>query len=183
MDFSVGDEVVFGESGATTVRAITTREVAGRTWTRVVLGFPFDSAEPDTIVEPLVDHQSLAPLSQVLGTGGVPAVLAVLRSPVPEQEPRNWGTVWETYYTKLGGITADAGRDEMPAVLDARQVAEVVRNLTAKRHRQELDASDTQLLDQARTVLVSEVALGAGIDRRQAEAAIDEALTAHGPES
>jgi hypothetical protein len=34
MEYTVGEAVVFGHYGATTVRAITTHEAAGRTWTR-----------------------------------------------------------------------------------------------------------------------------------------------------
>lgn len=191
--YEVGQAVVFGTSGATTIRAIKTRDDAGRTWTRVTLGFPFDSADPDTILEPLADHDCLAPLSRVLGSGGVPAVLEVLAGPVPDREPRVWGvvmadgevapTVHDTYLTMIGGITADADLDGMPAVLDARLVAEVVRNLTARRYREPLDAGYSQLLDQALLVLVSEVALGAGIGRAQAEATIDEALSVHRPAS
>ncbi|TMQ91635.1 hypothetical protein ETD83_29955 [Actinomadura soli] len=175
MKYSVGDAVVFGTDGATVVRAITTGESAGRSWTKVTLGFPFDSPAPD-IVEPRTDHGCLAPLSEVLGPGGVPAVLAILAGPVPDSEPTTWGSVRDTYLTMIGGITPDAYLDDMPAVLDACQVAEVVRNLTARQHRQESARWETQTLDEARTVLVSEVALGAGIDRIQAEAAIDEAL-------
>ncbi|MBC6462067.1 hypothetical protein [Actinomadura sp. HBU206391] len=183
MKYTVGEAVVFGTEGATIVRAVTTTEAAGKTWTKVTLGFPFDSADPDIVSNPLADHDCLAPLSEVLGPGGVPAVLAVLASPAPDREPTTWGSVRDTYWTMIGGITADAYLDEMPAVLVARQVAEVVRNLTARQYRREPDLWESQLLEKARTVLVSEVALGAGIDRIEAEAAIDEALAVHRPES
>ncbi|MEE6258062.1 hypothetical protein [Plantactinospora sonchi] len=181
MRYEVGQAVVCGLEGATTVRAITTKEVAGKTWTNIVLGYPFDAAEPETITQPLIDNDSLAPLSEVLGPGGVPAVLAVLAAPVPDEEPTTWGSVFDTYLTMIGGITADAGLDGAPAVLDARQVAQVLRNLTVRSQREPLDAGMTQVFGWARAILVSEVALGAGLDRRQAEAAIDEALSVHRP--
>jgi CarD family transcriptional regulator len=182
MKYTVGAAVVYGEYGATTVREITTTVAAGKAWTKLVLGFPFDSADPDEVVRTLLDHQCLAPLSEVLGSGGVPAVLAVLAAgPVPDREPDTWGA--NTYVTMIGGITTDAYLDDMPAVLDACQVAEVVRNLTVRQYREPLGVRDAQLLDTARRVLVSEVALGAGVDRTQAETAIDEALATHRPPS
>lgn len=181
MEYEVGQAVVCGEDGATIVRAITTKEVAGKTWTSLVLGYPFDSDEPEMIATPLIDNDSLAPLSEVLGRGGVPAVLEVLAAPVPDEEPTTWGSVFETYLTMIGGITADAGRDGMPAVLEARQVAQVLRNLTVRSQREPLDRGMSQLFERARVILVSEVALGAGLSRQEAEAAIDEALSVHRP--
>lgn len=181
MSYEIGQAVVCGLQGATTVRAITTTEAAGRTWTKLVLGFPFDSDEPETTVTPLIDNDSLAPLSEVLGPGGVPAVLEVLAAPVPDEEPTTWGSVFDTYLTMIGGITADAGLDGAPAVLDARQVAQVLRNLTVRSQREPLDRGMTQVFGWARPILVSEVALGAGLSRQEAEAAIDEALSVHRP--
>jgi CarD family transcriptional regulator len=178
MEFTVGEAVVFGDSGATIVRDITVQTNGDRTWTKLVLGFPFDSADPD-LVTPLIDSGYVAPLSEVLGPGGVPAVLEVLAGQVPDRDPDTWGA--DTYVTMIGGITAEAYLDDMPAVLDARQVAEVVRNLTARQYRQELSVGESQVLGNARLVLVSEIALGAGMTRSQAETAIDEALAGHRP--
>ncbi|KAB2350299.1 hypothetical protein [Actinomadura rudentiformis] len=189
MKYAAGDAVVFGTCGATIVRAITRTESAGKTWTRVVLGFPFDSADPDEILEILYDHDCLGLLSEALGSGGVPGVLAVLASPLPDREPTSWGSVRETYATMIGEITADAYIEQMPAVLSAREVAMVVRNLTARQngtarqYTREIEHWEAPMLNTARAVLVSEIALGAGIDRAQAEAAIDEALAVHRPPS
>ncbi|MEV4704607.1 hypothetical protein [Actinoplanes sp. NPDC049316] len=174
MEYTVGEAVVFGTDGATRVRGIVTHEAAGKTWTRLELGYPFDAEEPE-ISRVQANHGCLAPLDQVLGRGGVPAVLEELSGPVPDEDPTTWGTVWETYWTMIGGITADAGYDEMPAVLEARQVARTVRNLTARGPG--LDPQLARLLVTARQVLISEIALGAGMTRQEAEAAIDEALS------
>ena len=175
MDYTVGQAVVFGTDGATRVRDIVAHEAAGRTWIRLELGYPFDADEP-TICRVLADHDCLASLDEVLGSGGVPAVLEELAGPVPQEDPTQWGSVYDTYLTMIGGITADAGYDEMPAVLEARQVARAVRNLTARGPG--LEPALAKVLEQGREVLISEVALGAGLTRQQAEAAIDEALAA-----
>lgn len=181
MDWSVGDKVVFGTDGALIVRAVksvvrevtissVSRETRPKTFTDVILGFPFDS---DRTILTMADHWCLHPLSWVLGSGGVPAVLAELAGPVPEQEPR------EEYHTMIGIITSHDDEDEVPPLLDARAVAQVVRNLTARQARQGLDERDSKLLAQARTILVSEVGVAADLDQAQAEAAIDEALAVH----
>ena len=175
MAYTVGQAVVLGTDGATRVRGIVTQEAAGKTWTKLELGFPFDAQEPK-ISEVLVDNDSLAPLDEVLGRGGVPAVLEELAGPVPAEDLTHWGSVFDTYWTMIGGITADAGYDEMPAVLNALDVARAVRNLTARGPGLEPALAET--LEKGREVLISEVALGAGMTRQEAEAAIDEALAA-----
>lgn len=190
MEYSVGDAVVFSTYGAMIVREVETkvresrktemsRETELKTFITLTLRSPFD---PHRTTKVLSDHDCLAPLSWVLQPGGVPGVLAELAGPVPDPEFRTWGdSGLSTYSTMIGEISVDDERDGTPALLNACQVAQVVRNLTVRQYRHELGVRESELLDTARTVLTSEAALGAGIDRAQAEAAIEEALAVHRP--
>jgi len=169
---AVGDPVFFAGAGATVVSSLATLTLGGTTQEYAELRLPYGEEPPSLTVQ--VPVEQLVPLSALLGTGGVAAVLAVLAEPGPHEEPATWEERYAFYAARLG-IPPDADADPPPAP-EGRATAELVRNLSYHAARRGLSAGEHRLLQTARTVLVSEVALGTGVDVARATAFVDDAL-------
>lgn len=156
--FRVGDRVVYPMHGAGTIEGIEQKEVLGKTHRYYVLNLPIS----DMKVMIPVDNSEEIGLRDVIDPEEVEQVLDVLR-----QECTPMSTNWNRRY-----------RNNLEKIKtgDIFEVAEVVRNLTARDREKPLSSGERKMLDSAREILLSELILATDWDREQAIQIIDEIL-------
>ena len=144
--FNIGDKVVYPMHGAGTIEAIETREVLGKVKQYYVLRMPIG----DMKVMIPVSSVAEAGLRQVIDSDTVQQVLDVLRKK-RVSSTANWNRRYRAHLEKLktGDIFA---------------IAEVVRNLTCRDKEKGLSTCERKMLDTARQILVSELALASDME-------------------
>lgn len=147
--FHVGDKVVYPLHGAGVIEAIEEREVLGKRNRYYVMRLP---ARSMTVLIP-TDAARQAGLRPVAARDVVDRVVTLLRGPIPEPTT-NWNQRYRDNAEKLRSG-------------DIVEVAEVVRDLSAREREKGLSTGERRMLDSARQILVSELALA--MDRSEDE--------------
>lgn len=162
--FTVGESLVYPTQGLATVEAIENKEIMGAPAQFYVLRMinrnmsvmvPTDNAEKIGLRTIILPHE-------------VDKVLDVLASEPVEHKSSYWHHRYNDNYQKLksGCIY---------------QTAEVIRDLNSLRERKKLAVKETRMIDNAKQLLVNEIAYARGIDVDKAQALIDDSLT-HEPQ-
>lgn len=148
--FGVGDRVVYPMHGAGVIEGVEEREVLGTRQEYYVVRFP------------LGDMQVMVPVKSVREVGLRPVVEEAELERVEEILRRgedvivaNWNQRYRTHLQKM-----KSGRID--------EVAEVVRNLFLRERQKGLSTGERRMLDNARQILVSEVAMVKGMVEEQA---------------
>ncbi|MDA8065814.1 MAG: CarD family transcriptional regulator [Thermaerobacter sp.] len=148
--FGVGDRVVYPMHGAGVIEGVEEREVLGMRQQYYVVRFP------------LGDMQVMVPVKSVREVGLRPVVEEAELERVEEILRRgedvivaNWNQRYRTHLQKM-----KSGRID--------EVAEVVRNLFLRERQKGLSTGERRMLDNARQILVSEVAMVKGMVEEQA---------------
>jgi len=144
--FNVGDKVVYPMHGAGIIEAIETKEILGKVKQYYVLQMPIGDMKVMIPVSSVGD----AGLRQVIDTETVQQVLDVLRKK-RVASTANWNRRYRAHLEKIktGDIFA---------------IAEVVRNLTCRDKEKGLSTCERKMLDTAKQILVSELALAKDLD-------------------
>lgn len=158
MAFKVGDTVVYPHHGAAQIDAIETRTIKGKSMEYLVLRVN----QGDLVVRVPSENVDLVGVRDVVGKEGLEKVFDVLRQPHAE-EPTNWSRRYKANSEKL-----TSG--------DVIRVAEVVRDLSRRDAERGLSAGEKRMLSNARTILISELALAEQTNEDKAEALLDEVL-------
>ncbi|MDD4657430.1 MAG: CarD family transcriptional regulator [Eubacteriales bacterium] len=145
--FKVGDKVVYPMHGAGIIEAIETKEILGKVKQYYVLRMPIGDMKVMIPVSTVGD----AGLRQVIDTEAVQQVLDVLRKK-RVASTANWNRRYRAHLEKL-------------KTGDVFAIAEVVRNLTCRDKEKGLSTCERKMLDTARQILVSELALAKDIDQ------------------
>jgi len=156
--FRVGDRVVYPMHGAGTIEGIEEREVLGRTQRYYVLRLPISNMK---VMIP-VDNTDEIGLRDVIDASEVEKVLCTLKQECTAMSP-NWN---RRYRNNLEKIKSG----------DIYEVADVVRNLSAREREKGLSTGERKMLDSAREILISELILAVGWAREEALRALEEAL-------
>ncbi|MDA8144802.1 MAG: CarD family transcriptional regulator [Thermaerobacter sp.] len=148
--FGVGDRVVYPMHGAGVIEGVEEREVLGMRQQYYVVRFP------------LGDMQVMVPVKSIREVGLRPVVEEAELERVEEILRRgedvivaNWNQRYRTHLQKM-----KSGRID--------EVAEVVRNLFLRERQKGLSTGERRMLDNARQILVSEVAMVKGMVEEQA---------------
>ena len=163
MTFKVGDKVVYPHHGAATIEKKERVEAFGEKRDYLILKLAYGEL---TLKVPAEKAEDIG-LRDIINDEEVEEVFAVLRKK-EARTPSNWSRRYKNHVEKL-----KSG--------DIYQVAEVVRNLSLREKDKGLSAGEKRMLGQARQILVSELTFAIGVDRDQAEVALDEVLAGGTP--
>lgn len=148
--FNVGDRVVYPMHGAGIIEAIEEREVLGEKQQYYIMRIANGDMK---VMVPIKSDREIG-LRQVIGLEAAGDVLAILQGETSKMSA-NWN---KRYRANLEKIRSG----------DVFEVAEVVRNLTLRDHEKGLSTGERKMLENARQILLSELALA---DQKAAEEA------------
>jgi CarD family transcriptional regulator len=139
--FDVGDKVVYPMHGAGVIEGIEEKEILGQRKKYFVMRMPIGDMKVMVPMEN-VDHIGLR---QVVGDDAVNRVMTILGERDTELQ-----TNWNQRYR--------ANMDKMKSG-DIYELADVVRNLMIRDRSKGLSTGERKMLDQAKQILISELAL------------------------
>lgn len=159
MSFEVGQTVIYPHHGAATICEINPRMIKGVE--RMYL--KLNVHQSDLTIELPADNVERVGVRDVIDTAATDAVLDLLGRPT-EDEPVNWSRRYKANGEKMGSGNVNS-------------VAEVVRDLWHRDKERGVSAGEKRMLQKARQILTSEVALAQGCSDESASEAIDKALS------
>ena len=144
--FGIGDKIVYPMHGAGIIEAIEKRDIMGQSREYYVLHMPIGdmqvlvpvSAVPEAGLRPIVSREVVQEVFRMLSEDA-------------SDEQSNWNRRYRENMQKL-----KSG--------DILEMAEVVRNMTRRDQRRGLSTTEKKMLDNARRLLVSELALVEEVD-------------------
>ncbi len=157
--FKVGDRVVYPMHGAGTIEGVEEKEILGTTQRYYVLKLPIG----DMKVMIPVDNTEQIGLRDVIEPAEVDDVVLVLKQECTEMSS-NWN---RRYRSNLEKIKTG----------DIYEVAGVVRNLAARDREKGLSTGERKMLDSAKEILISELALARSWDRDKVVDLLDDILS------
>lgn len=163
--FKVGDRVVYPLHGAGIIEAIEEREILGQRHRYYIMRMPVGDMR---VMIPTTAARECG-LRAVIPAGQVQEVLEVLRAGATPMAG-NWNHRYRENADKL-----KSG--------DIFEVAEVVRNLSSREREKGLSTGERRMLDTARQILISELALAAGLPEGEATRLVDRQLDASGADN
>lgn len=152
--FNIGDKVVYPMHGAGIIEAIEEKEILGDKKRYYIMNIPIGEMK---VMIPL-DNVSQIGLREVIDEDGVARVFSILQQHHSKMSA-NWNRRYRANMEKI-----KSG--------DIYKVAEVVRSLMVREHEKGLSTGERKMLESARQILVSELALARDSD----EAEIDEII-------
>ena len=162
--FKVGESLVYPTQGLAVVEAIETKEIMGSPQKFYVLRMINRNM---SVLVP-TDNAEKIGLRTIIVKAEVDKVLEVLSSDPVEHKSSYWHHRYNDNYQKLksGCIF---------------QTAEVIRDLNSLRERKKLAVKETRMIDNAKQLLVNEIAYARKIEVEEAQALVDSSLT-HQPQ-
>ncbi|QGP91893.1 RNA polymerase-binding transcription factor CarD [Neomoorella glycerini] len=158
--FKVGDKVVYPMHGAGIIEAIEEREVLGQKKKYYIMRFPLGDMK---VMLPLESEQVVG-LREVVDEEGVEQVIKILKEKkVTGSSGTNWNHRYRANLEKLrsGNIY---------------QIAEVVSILARREHDKGLSTGERKMLENARQILISELALARNYEKKQVETMLEKLL-------
>lgn len=158
MKLEVGETLVYPHHGAVTITDIHARTVKGEQ--KMFMTLNVHTSEL-TIQLP-IDNVELVGVRAVIDADGVKAVYEVLQDEFVE-EPGNWSRRYKANQEKMASGSVF-------------RVSEVVRDLWRRDQDKGVSAGEKRMLEKARQILVSELALAQGLTDDEAAALLVEVL-------
>jgi CarD family transcriptional regulator len=156
--YAIGDKIVYPMHGAGIIERIEEKEILGELRQYYVLNVPCTDMK---IMIP-VDTSDDIGVRNIIRKEEIETIVSVLHAASTEM-PGNWNRRYRENMDKL-------------KTGDLVQVAEVVRNLTRTERVKKLSAGEKKMLDNARQILLSEIALAGNMDAASVDHLIDEAV-------
>jgi CarD family transcriptional regulator len=159
LNFNIGDRVVYPMHGAGVIEGIEERDISGERRDYYVIRLPLGE------MKVMVPCQNVGDLGirMVIEANAVDQVLAILQGKGAVM-PSNWSHRYRANLDKIrtGNIF---------------EVAEVVRNLSAREREKGLSSGERRMLENARQILYSEIALARDLAQAQAEELVSRHLS------
>jgi CarD family transcriptional regulator len=154
--FSVGDKAVYPALGVAEVVGLETREIGGNKQTFYILKI----LETGSKVMIPTRNVSAVGLREVIAEQEVKEVYNILKSKEIAVEGQTWNRRYREYMDKIktGSVF---------------EIAEVLRDLSVLRSSKELSFGERKMLDQARQLLVKELAIAKNTKETKIEQEID----------
>ena len=160
MEFKVGDKAVYPAHGVGVIRAVETKELEGVKSTFYVLKI-LDNGM--TIMVPVQNAGAIG-MRQVISTDHVEKVYDVLKDRDVPTDNQTWNRRYREYMNKI-----QTG--------DPIEVAKVLRDLALLKADKNLSFGEKKMFDQARSLLVQEIAVAKDSDEATVESEIDGIFT------
>jgi len=157
--FKVGDKVVYPMHGAGIIEAIEEKEVLGEKKKYYVLHFPIGDMK---VMIPCATCRE-AGLREIVSKEGAQKVFRILKENDGAAMSPNWN---RRYRANLEKIKTG----------DIFEVAEVVRNLILRDKEKGLSSGERKMLQNARQILISELAMAIETEEEEAKTLVDDAL-------
>jgi CarD family transcriptional regulator len=158
MKLEIGETLVYPHHGAVTITGIETRKIKGVDKKYATLNVHTSELK----IQLPIDNLELVGVRDVIDSEGVQAVYAVLRDPFVE-EPGNWSRRYKANMEKMASGSVF-------------RIGEVVRDLWRRDQDKGVSAGEKHMLEKARQVLVSELALAQNLTREEASDQLTEVL-------
>lgn len=158
MKLIVGETLVYPHHGAVTITDVSTVTIKGVEKKIMTL----DVHTSDLTIKLPTDNVELVGVRDVIDDEGVQAVFTVLREPFVE-EPGNWSRRYKANQEKMASGSV-------------YRVGEVVRDLWRRDQDHGVSAGEKRMLQKARQILVSELALAQKLSDEDASVSLDEVL-------
>ena len=159
--FEVGDNAVYPAHGVAQVTGIESRDIAGQKKEFYILKI----LETDMKLMIPTDGAQRAGLRDVISKKDAKKVLEILKDPSVAVTVQPWNKRYREY-------------TEMLTSGSAFEVAKVLRDLYRVKEEKELSFSERRLLEQARNLVVTELALARNVSVAKVEKEIEAALSA-----
>ena len=155
MEYQVGDKVVYPMHGAGIVESIEEKEILGKKQEYYVLNFPLGGVK---VMVPTQNVEQIG-LRQVISKDEVDKVIDILSGDQTKM-PANWSKRYRLNMNKIktGNIY---------------EVAAVVRNLMLRDKDRGLSNAERKMLNSARQILISELALSKDAAQEEIKAMVD----------
>lgn len=158
MKFEVGETLVYPHHGAVTITALEKRTVKGEEKTFMTMNVHTSELK----IQLPVDNAELVGVRDVIDADGVKAVYEVLNDDFVE-EHGNWSRRYKANQEKMASGSVF-------------RVSEVVRDLWRRDQDKGVSAGEKRMLDKARQVLISELALAQQISDDEASVLLNDVL-------
>jgi len=155
VEFEVGDKVVYPMHGAGVVESIEEKEILGKKQEYYVLNFPMGGVK---VMVPTQNVEQIG-LRQVIAEDDVGKVMDILSGDKTKM-PANWS---KRYRINMNKIKSG----------DIYEVAAVVRNLMLRDKERGLSNAERKMLNSARQILISELALSTDAEQEEIKAMVD----------
>ena len=153
--FSIGDKIVYPMHGAGTIDAIEEKEVLGEKKQYYIINMP---GQVKVMVP--TDHAESMGVRNIIDSNGANKVLSILEKDETEMSD-NWNKRYRENLDKM-------------KTGDIYQVADVVRNLSFKqKEKGTLSTGEKKMLNNAKLILVSELALAEHSSNDEIEKLVD----------
>lgn len=157
--FEIGDKVVYPMHGAGVIEAIEEKEVLGERQRYYIMKLPIGEMR---VMIPMANVENVG-LREVVDQEGIDRVFEILQGKETKMSS-NWNRRYRNNMEKI-----KSG--------DIFEVAEVVRNLAIRDREKGLSTGERKMLDGARQILISELALAQDTTAEQIEASLDKVLS------
>jgi CarD family transcriptional regulator len=157
--YNIGDRIVYPMHGAGVIEAIEEREIGGEIQRYYVIKLPLGEMK---VMIPVSSVETVG-IREVIDEDEVAKVLDVLRGDSSKMST-NWNRRYRANMEKIksGSIY---------------EVAEVVRNLSLRDKEKGLSTGERKMLDNARQILLSELALAKNLGENQIQALVEGCLS------
>lgn len=156
--FEIGDKVVYPMHGAGIIEGIEEKEILGQKQKYYILKFPVGGIK---VMIPTHNVEETG-IRQVITTQEADRVVEILGSSKTKM-PSNWN---RRYRMNMDKIRSG----------DIYEVADVVRNLALRDQEKGLSTAERKMLNTARQILISELALSKNADEKDVTEWVDQAM-------
>jgi CarD family transcriptional regulator len=156
--FNIGDKVVYPMHGAGIIESIEEKEILGERQKYYVMRMPIGDMK---VMVPMKNVESIG-LREVVDECTVEQVLARMR-----RKESGEMTSWNRRYR--------ANMDKMKSG-DIYEVADVVRSLMLREGEKGLSTGERKMLDNAKQILISELALARDLEEKQASELLEDVI-------
>lgn len=157
--FKVGDKVVYPCHGVAVVESIEDKEISGLSATFYMLRM----GDTGLVIMVPTSNVDKVGLRGIINKKEVPKVMRILREEA-SQGPANWNRRQKQYQERL----------QTGSLFEA---AKVYRDLSLLKGRKELSFGEKKVLDNAKNLIVTEIAEAKGIEINKAESMIMKVFT------